>query len=383
MIGSYDSLLKASQGRMAPRVVTPPPLILEQYSGGLDSATLANSMARSKMTSAGSPSLIPSFDRASGGLSAKGKYSGFFSAGDQEAAIIGAATNLKGDAAIYRAKADAFMKKLDPIYGEAAKGPSRAFMSQGTAQMPGVNEKLWQRVTPGGYIDKIVNPSRKYANQLNDWYTQQSAPAVKYQATADQIERTPISEFATQIATNSYGMNPDLARGKFAGLDATYYKQKRDADSMALYGKPYDEQKAIDDEADFGTRDKKITSANEADAARELDRFTGTGSNYLSAATGQTAQQMYAITSQEFEFTDPTDGNKKATTGERMVEQYGVYIDEGNMDAANSLINSVPGDKQSLRRLMEALKSVKLQKMGKAAVGSQTYESYIMSLGDS
>jgi hypothetical protein len=60
-----------------------------------------------------------------------------------------------------------------------------------------------------------------------------------------------------------------------------------------------------------------------------------------------------------------------------------VYIDEGNMDAANNLINSVPADKQSLKRLMEALKSVKLQKMGKAAVGTQTYEAYLQSLGDS
>ena len=177
-------------------------------------------------------------------------------------------------------------------------------------------------------------------------------------------------------------MNPDLARGKFAGLDATYYKQKQDVDSVKLHGKPYDEQKAIDDELDFGTRDKKITAANEADAARELDRFTGTGSNYLSAATGQTAQQMYKITQDQFEFTDPKDGNKKATSGEYMVEQYGIYIDEGNMDLAKALINSVPSDKQNLRRLMQALSSVKLQKMGKAAIGSQTFEPYIMSLDD-
>jgi hypothetical protein len=65
-----------------------------------------------------------------------------------------------------------------------------------------------------------------------------------------------------------------------------------------------------------------------------------------------------------------------------MVEQYGVYIDEGNMDAANKLLNAVPADKQSLRRLMEALQSVKLQKMGKAAVGTMTYESFLQSLGD-
>ena len=378
MIGSYETLFQAAQGRIAPRVYTPPAPPAQP--AGLAENISANSLAQAKMSSAGSPSLLPSFDRASGGLSAKGKYSGFFSAGDQEAAIIGAATDLKGDAATYRAKADAFINKLDPMYSGARKrGQSIARDSMGFN--PQSSSAASFRMFEETSQDRSA-PLRAYANELNDWYAKQSAPAVKYRATADQIERTPISEFATQIATNSYGMNPDLARGKFAGLDATYYKQQQDANSMALYGKPYDEQKAIDDELAFGTRDKKITSANEADAARELDSFTGTGSNYLSAATGQTAQQMYAITQQQFEFTDPKDGNKKATTGERMVEQYGIYIDEGNMDLATALINSVPSDKQSLRRLMEALKSVKLQKMGKVAQGSQTYESYVMSLGD-
>jgi hypothetical protein len=362
---------------MAPRVVTPPPAV-EPYSGGLDSASRANSLAQAQM--AGGPSLLGGFNRASGGLSAKGKYSGFFSAGDQEAAIIGAATDLKGDAATYRAKADAFMKKLDPIYVESSKGPSRAFTSQGTAQMPGVDPR--RSVTPGGYVDKIVNPSRKYANQLNDWYAQQSAPAVKYRATAEQIERTPISEFATQIATNSYGMNPDLARGKFAGLDATYYKQQQDANSMANYGMPYDEYQKQQEDLAFGTKDKKINSAIEAEAASELDSIAGVGSSFLSAATGQTAAQMYKVAENEFTFTDPKDGNKKQANGLYVIKQYSTYLDEGKLGEAENLLNSIPKERQDLSRLIRALQSVKLQKMGKAAIGTMTYESFLQSLGD-
>jgi hypothetical protein len=377
MIGSYDSLLKASQGRMAPRVVTPPPAV-EPYSGGLDSASRANSLAQAQM--AGGPSLLSGFNRASGGLSAKGKYSGFFSAGDQQAAIEGAAMDLKGDAATYRAKADAFMKKLDPVYGEASKGPSRAFTSQGTAQMPGVDPR--RSVTPGGYIDKIVNPSRKYANQLNDWYAQQSAPAVKYRATAEQIERTPISEFATQIATNSYGMNPDLARGKFANLDETYYKQQRDANSIALNQMPYDEYKAQQEDLAFGTTNKKINSGIEAEAAASLDEISGVGSSFLSAATGQTAAQMYKVAESEFDFTDPKDNVKKRGDGLYVIQQYGVYLDEGKLDMAQDLLNAIPQERQDLKRLVQALQSVKLQKMGKAAVGTMTYESFLNSLGE-
>jgi hypothetical protein len=377
MIGSYDALLKASQGRMAPRVVTPPPAV-EPYSGGVSTGFNANDLARAQM--AGGSSLLTGFDRASGGLSAKGKYSGFFSAGDQEAAIIGAATDLKGDAATYRAKADAFMKKLNPIYVESSKGPSRAFMSQGTAQMPGVDPR--RSVTPGGYVDKIVNPSRKYANQLNDWYTQQSAPAVKYQATADQIERTPISEFATQIATNSYGMNPDLARGKFAGLDAIYYKQQQDADSMAKYGMPYDEYQKQQEDLAYGTKNKKINSAIEAEAASELDAISGVGSNFLSAATGQTAAQMYKVAENEFTFTDPKDNVKKQANGLYFIQQYSTYLDEGKLGEAENLLNSIPQERQDLSRLIRALQSVKLQKMGKAAIGTMTYESFLQSLSD-
>jgi hypothetical protein len=360
---------------MAPRVVTPPPV----QPGGLSENISANTLAQAKL--AKGSSLLGNFERASGGLSAKGKYSGFFSAGDQEAAIIGAATDLKGDAETYRAKADAFINKLDPMYLGArnrAQSITRDTMGFNPKSSSAANFRMFEETSQ----DRTA-PLRTYASQLNDWYSQQSAPAVKYRATADQIDSTPISEFAAQIATNSYGMNPDLARGKFAGLDATYYKQQQDAKSMANYGMPYAEYQAQQDEDDFGTRDKKITSANEAFAARELDSFTGTGSNYLSAATGQTAEQMYGITQQEFKFVDPDDGNTKPTTGQRMIQQFGIYIDEGKLGEANKLLNAVPGDKQSLRRLMQALQSVKLQKMGKAAVGTQTYESFLMDLGDS
>lgn len=378
MIGSYEGLFNASQGRMAPRVVTPKAPILEPYSGGLDRAGRANDLAQAQMASGSS--LLGGFDRASGGLSAKGKYSGFFSAGDQQAAIEGAARGIKGSAEIYRAKADAFMNKLNPIYGEAAKGPSRAFISQGTAQMPGVNEKNWQKVTPGGYIDKIVNPSRKYANQLNDWYSKQSAPAVKYQATADQIERTPISQFATQIATNAYGMNPDLAIGKFAGLDKTYYTEQEDIKSIRDYGMPAAEYKAQQEDLLYGTSAKKITSADEAFAATELDKVTNVGSKFLSAATGQTADQMYKVLEPEFVFTNPETKTSQAVNGAWFAQKYSTYLQDGQFDKANQFLSSVPQDRQDLKKLLQAIQSITLQKAGKAAIGTMTYESFLSSL---
>ena len=361
---------------MAPRVATPPPPVQPV---GLPENINANSLAQAKL--AKGPSLLSSFDRASGGLSAKGKYSGFFSAGDQEAAIIGAATDLKGDAAIYRAKADAFINKLDPMYLGArnkAQSITRNSMGFNPQSSSAANFRMFEETS-----QDRSNPLRAYATELNDWYSKQSAPAVKYRATADQIEATPISEFATQIATNSYGMNPDLARGKFAGLDATYYKQQQDADSMAKYGKPYDEYQKEQEDLAYGTRNKKINSAVEAEAASELDAIAGVGSSFLSAATGQTAAQMYKVAENEFSFTDPKDGQKKQANGLYVIKQYSTYLDEGKLGEAENLLNSIPQERQDLSRLIRALQSVKLQKMGKAAIGTMTYESFLQSLGDS
>jgi hypothetical protein len=90
---------------------------------------------------------------------------------------------------------------------------------------------------------------------------------------------------------------------------------------------------------------------------------------------------MYATVTPQFKFTDPNDKVEKIGDGQYFVQQYGIYLDEGNMDKANQLLNSVPADRQDLKRLLQALQSVKLQKMGKAAIGTMTYESFLADLG--
>lgn len=380
-IGSFESLSNAAQGRMAPRVITPPAPVLEPYNGGVSGGQQANALAQAKLSNGAG---LVNFNRGTGGLSSGGKYSGYFSAGDQQSAIEGSAINLKESAGTYREKAQAYMNKLDPMYSEASKGPARYFQAQrggyNSSQMPGVDPR--RPVTPGGYVDKIVNPSRKYANQLNDWYTEQSTPALKYNAAAEQIDRTPISKYAEQIATSSYGMNPDLARGKFVGLDETYYKEQQNLKSLRENGMPYEQFKAQQEDDLYGTSAKKIKSGDENFASTELDKISGVGSKYLSATTGQTATQMYGAVNTKFKFKDPEDGQEKDTTGNYMLQQYGVYIDEGKMDAANQLLNAVPKDRQDLARLMKGLQSVKLQKMGKAAIGTMTYESFLADLNN-
>lgn len=387
MIGSYEGLRNASQGRMASRMVASPPApILEPYYGGLSGAGRANSLAQAQM--AGSSDLTKSyqsglanFNRASGGLSAKGKYSGFFSAGDQQSAIEGAARGIKDSAKTYRAKADAFINKLDPIYGEASKGPSRAFTSQGTAQMPGVNEKNWQKVTPGGYIDKIVNPSRKYANQLNDWYTKQSAPAIDYRATADQIESTPISALATRIATSAYGMNPDLAAGKFFGLDKTYFAEQEDAAAQAVIQKeadklgiPATEYKSY---KETEAANAKITSGIPKQYQSLVEKTTRFKASDLESATNQTSEQLYSSFASQFDFTDPDTSTPTVANGAGVISKLRKYIDSGDAKSANNLITNIAASQsegqQQLVRILTAMFKLGITNTGKQTEVNSMY----------
>jgi hypothetical protein len=372
-IGSLSDLFNSSQGRMVRRVATPPPpnTPVVPYKG---TVSRISELATDKYAM-GNPSLNRAISSpARGGLSSGGKYGGFFSATDQQAAIEGSAINLRENVGPdLQAKAEAFYKKIDPMYGEASKGPSRYYMKPGMSQMPGVDPNR-TNVTQGGYIDKIVNPSREYANKLNDWYQTQSAPAQEYMGTAQRIAATPLSQLAAQTAVAGYGMNPDLATSKFANLDYEYLKRTRDAQSINEYGVPYDEFKAKQDDLLYGTSEKKLALQDERVASAELDRVTGLGSKYLSATTGQTATQMYNILGKEFKFNNPQTKTEENTSGAFFAQQYSQYLRDGKSSEASTLLNSIPSDKQDLKRLLLAIQSVFTSKAGKSAIATMTYD---------
>jgi hypothetical protein len=371
---------------MTPRAVTPPAPILEQYLGGLSGAERVNSLAQAQM--AGSSDLtktyqsqLNNFNRASGGLSAKGKYSGFFSAGDQQSAIEGAARGIKDSAKTYRAKADAFINKLDSIYGEASKGPSRVFISQGMSQLPSVDERKWGEINPNGYINKIVNPSRRYANQLNDWYVKQSPPAVDYRATADQIDTTPISSLATRIATSAYGMNPDLAAGKFIGLDKTYFAEQEDAAAQAVIQKeanklgiPAAEYKSY---KETEAANAKITAGYPKQYQTLVEKTTRFKASDLESATNQTSEQLYSSFASQFDFTDPDTSTPTVANGAGVISKLRKYIDSGDAKSANNLITNIAASQskgqQQLVRILTAMFKLGITNTGKQTQANSMY----------
>jgi hypothetical protein len=393
MIGSHEALFNASQGRMAPRVVAPPKTPLEPYKGSNWLASdLATAQSGLSSTPTGTYGRIVS-SPATGGLTAKGKYGGFFSAADEQSAIEGGALNLRENVApTLMAKAEAFYNKLDPMYGEASKGPSRFFMKPGMSQMPGVDPNR-TNVTQGGYIDKIVNPSRRYANQLNDWYATQAKPAQEYNATAMQIQSTPLSQLAAQIATSAYGMNYDLATSKFSGLDAKYFKEQEDAAAMAetqkaaaAFAASSKENAALNIPAS-GWKAYKATEAENAKTAakipgeyqRLVQDATQLKASALESATSQTSEQIYSSLNKEFTFKNPDDNTEIVSNGAGAIAKMNTYIDAGDTKAANALMTNIAGStsegQQQLVRILTAMFKLRVTNTGTQTQANSFYST--------
>lgn len=359
MIGTIEGLVNAARGRIAPRSVTEPIQPVAADTGFSNAQLRRTALAQSAADVFASGKTVPTqanpvysqvlsrATRATGGLDPEGKYGGFSNAGDLQTAIEGAAISLgrTSTPSALRAKAEAFYNKIDPMYSEAAKGPSRAFMKPYMSQMPSVDPR--RQYNPEGYVGKVVNPSRQYATKLSEWYTQQTAPAENYLQTAQQLEATPLSALATQIATSAYGMNPDLAAGKFTGLDNKYYTQLRDQQSIAQYGVPYAQWK--DMEAARIKEEKTIPSRWSA----AIESTTGYNSSAMSALTAQTPEQMYATYGQDYTYKDPETNKDVVANGQGIVDIMRKYLTTGETDLALKLAESL--GEQDIARILNAM----------------------------
>lgn len=359
-ISTLSQLFDASHGRIAPRTFVLPEPIDPGINDAQARRTALAQTASQTIAGGGTISTTPNpvysnilsqATRATGGLNLAGKYRGFNNAGDLQTAIEGAAISLGRTSTpqALRAKADAFYNKIDPMYQEAIGSPGRYFQAQrggyNSSQMPGVDPN--KQYSDSGYVGKIVNPSRQYANQLSKWYSDQTAPAENYLESAQQLESSPLSALATQIATSAYGMNPDLAAGKFGGLDNTYYTQQRDAESISKYGVPYaqhqDQQNAFD----------KEQKAIPAQWAAAIENTTGYKATFLSALTAQTPEQMYATYKQDYTYKDPETNKEVVSNGQGIIDIMRQYLITGKTDFASKLADSL--GQQDLARILNAM----------------------------
>lgn len=323
---------------------------------GMSSSQLA-AIRQAGGTSFGQPTetygkIIGGLTASRGGLSSEGKYGGFFSAEDQRAAIEGAAIGARENIVpTLRTKAQERYGELGRMRGEAMKAPSRISLAGVTSAMPSVPTYL-KEATPGGYIEKVVNPQRQYAETLGQWYQEQARPAEEYLQTAQQIEMTPLSSLAERIAVSQYGMNPDLARGRFSEVDAKYWKGKRDQQYMAQYGMPYDEYMATLDEYErqYGPdAETEQTRILDRQVAQELENITGYKATTFSNLIGRTPSQVAAIMAQPFEY----EGNQ--VNGRYMVEEVQKLVKDGDLESAATLADAVRATNPAAADLMYAM----------------------------
>ena len=272
----------------------------------------------------------------SAGRSSKGKYGGFYSGGDLDAAIRGSTFNLKENiAGQLESIANTRMSTLDSMRAKATADAQRQIFSNKynfiSPSMAGIRVTPGKAVTPGDWVDKYVNPLRQYSSQLANWYSEQAKPAEDYLATASQIQNAPASELAATIATRQYGMNPNLALGKFGTLDAEYSNRQRDLLSMQKYGMPYqqyqDQQKALLDQQ------KLITNKNMATMTTEIQNRTGLSAKRLSETTGQTVDQIYDSLAKNYD----VDG--EAYSGAEAVDEVIKFLDDGDQQGAQDLVD--------------------------------------------
>jgi hypothetical protein len=337
MIGSRDELYSAAMGKPKKKIFDPPrPRTPNTVAAELPADYQFD--PESSPTTATLANLLAS-GTTSAGRSSKGKYGGFYSGGDLDAAIRGSTFNLKENiAGQLESIANTRMTTLDSMRAKAAADASRKiysnqynFISPSAASAPATPGMT---VAPGGFVDKYVNPLRQYSSQLANWYSEQAKPAEDYLATASQIENAPASELAATIATRQYGMNPNLALGKFGTLDAEYSNRQRDLLSMQNYGMPYqqyqDQQKALLDQQ------KLITNQNMTAMTTEIQTRTGLSAKRLSETTGQTVDQMYNTLNKQYD----VDGQ--------------IYNGAGAVDEVLNLLDT---DVNAAKRLVESLQA--------------------------
>lgn len=347
-IGTRDTLYNAAMGKSVKRQPTPPtpaPTPPER----LPTATPYTFSPSSAPPSQTLANLLAS-GTTSYGRSPKGKYSGFYSGADLDAAITGSAINLRQNVpTALESKAGARYAAMNQMYRRAI-GTQVPFTTEYDPRvMSAGNFRIAEQLASNPQLKQTRRNIAEYMQPLGSWYSEQAKPAEEYLAAASQIRTTPISELATNIATQQYGMNPNLAVGKFSGLDATYFERERDADYMRRFGRPYEQYRFEQEEP---MRVERLeTQQTEKQIAEALETETGLSTSRLASTTGQSPSQMYDALSSEF----TVDGGRY--NGMAAVREVKSLIDRGDTQGAADLVRvfqSTPGA-QDISLLLNAL----------------------------
>ena len=380
MLGSLDDLVNAARGKMPARVTPtepkPPTPTNSDYQDALQRRSMLGQSYTQLATNTGkygineegrlSGSYGKAFSEASTASPTKtfanilagtgrtstgtGKYGGFSNAGDLQTAIAGAAMGLRGNVVpALRSAAESRYSQLEPMYSKALGGQTGFTTEYNPGRASAGNFRIAEELASNPTYRQQAKNVREYFPILGSWYKEQAAPAEEYLKTAQQIERTPLSELASSIAVRGYGMDPNLAAGRFSNLDNEYAIRMRDQESIANTGLPYEQAKFLAEQTAKQAKADKTAASDYATA--NIESFTGLSANRLSSTTGQSIAQIYDNLSKTY-----VVGDQKYTGAGAAQEIIGL-LDAGDTKGARDLVEvlkSAPNG-QSLSMVLNAM----------------------------
>lgn len=225
------------------------------------------------------------------GLSAKGKYSGFNTASDLETAIAGQAYS-------QNEQANAWAEGLKSLATKRAEQISSDEYTLGQQALPITRLAGDLNVMPQLPADIVAYRRANLA---------QVAPQVREQydralTTSQQVQDTPMSQYARAIATRQYGMNPALAAGTFGTeFDVEAMKNMLDQQSMEQTGLPLDAYKAAlaqqRSDASWVKTQRELTNDQ---YLADISRATAIDAKRLAAASNLSPEQLAGIVGNQY-----------------------------------------------------------------------------------
>ena len=303
------------------------------------------------------------------GLSSEGKYSGFYTASDRHNAVLGQAMQSKDRlSSQLRDLATARYAQIDSTYFPASKQNTDQYAAAPKSRMmPGTGQQA--KEMPNAEALAAYGSYSQRDTALKNWYAQNIAPANEANESANANDLTPLSTYATAIASRNYNINPYAAAGEFNNADSEMYRGTRDQASMRDYGMVYDELQDLNSESKQGASDSIAADGNAAELAlnqakttksaysSDLEALTGMNISALKQQTGSNEENLHNMlfSEKEIRVTLDEDSTKIIDNIPTLFNEIKKNImTEGKYDVAIGYIKAIEADNPELASILRS-----------------------------
>lgn len=249
-----------------------------------------------------------------------GPYAGFRTEGQLKAAVLGQSEQMRGydrqQADQLAQLADQYLGQVEDQYGtrladgqqqlSKATGynPAGGAIRDATAGwwgdsseddggMLGPMQRAIAKVPEMGY----KQGEQEYTGELNDWLAAASSPYMDALDTAEQIQQTPLRDYAT-IAGAEYGVDPNVIGGWYPEASQIQdFRNQRDLSAIDQYGLPQSEYQGVlnDMEQQQNQQVQQEQQGYDLQVADNIFQLTGMDGNQLAQAADLTTEQLYSV----------------------------------------------------------------------------------------